>query len=238
MCVKGDNAAVYSCAPGNLKGDLLLKSMTLHAENTSRARHRVSPRLCRAARGGALRGSLPKGFSPPGGSTGQGFASSPQSGRAPQRRRSSVLAGTGRHGPGGGTGGHSPARRRPRSRPEGRPFPAEKKLRVCPPPRLSERSRTSPAPPGPGPTPAGRSRAGCAAPVLALSLPVLHQAGAVLPAELPPPGPVRVVGGTHQVERRLQQKDRVPVHSLHPCCSNFPRAAFAASLFLPEHRST
>lgn len=39
VCVKGDNAAVYSCSPGNLKGDLLRKSMTLHAENTSCACH-------------------------------------------------------------------------------------------------------------------------------------------------------------------------------------------------------
>ena len=43
---------------------------------------------------------------------------------------------------------------------------------------------------------------------------------------------------THQVEGGLQQEDRAPVHSLHPRRSNFPRAAFAASLFLAEHRST
>lgn len=112
--------------------------------------------------------------------------------------------------PGGGTGTLRPLPSGCASLPRGREVPA---VPSAPPPGAARRA---PRPSGPArPRAADSCREFVGSPAL------------------PAAGPC-----THQVEGGLQQEDRAPVHSLHPRRSNFPRAAFAASLFHAEHRST
>lgn len=194
MCVKGDNAAVYSCSPGNLKGDLLRKSMTLHAENTSCARHRVPAHLYRAARSGIRGGGLVL------------FRGTPTARR--EQRAKSCLQPTVWAGAPAAALRFSPQApgdpaREPMTllSPGGAPLPRGGEAMGLPPPRPTESCRSTTAPPRPGPsqTEGGRGRAGCRAPVVAVSLLVLHQTND--PTRPAPPFPTRVRGWGHSPGR-------------------------------------
>lgn len=193
---------------------VILKEIAAKVNDTSRGERSLCwwPSAARAAPPAGTPGQFPP--EPSAGSRGREVASIPQPGRAAPPRCSAAHADT--QGP------------RPYSSPGEPPLP-RRSYRSAPQGDFPAGTRTSPARGG------RTGRAGCGVRVVAVSLFVPRRAGALLP---PHARAVSAAGDTHQVEGGLQQKDRVPVHSLHPRRSNFPRAAFAASLFLPEHRST